>query len=352
MRRACLAKSLGAVAALLAHGSLCGPVAAQERNRDQVGVVVPAFEAESEIGLHVAHAIKSGVQTQLSSQDPVTGVKGIGHAISYYVPAAMASTSHESAARLARLNGLQGTVWGYAVPLRDGVAIQAHLTLSEPFEDFRSKKREIWSHEFAGMTLDLGPPRMAIAFLPSTFSLDFVERFGNRSEIEYCRIDSGECRTFSTPEIERAFGIEDDRALVRRGHIDYYVNFPNTALLKSDIIDYTGIFLSYARGNLRQTIQLSDRYLEVHRDVSSRIDVLLYRAAAHARLSQFKEAWESVDAALRLNGTAPRVLRYAIMVELSSANALTDRARSLSETLLNMSPGTDAFDVAIGKLVQ
>jgi hypothetical protein len=49
----------------------------------------------------------------------------------------MRTYSHEEAARLARLNGLQGTVWGYATELPDGVAIQSFLSLASTYEDFQ-----------------------------------------------------------------------------------------------------------------------------------------------------------------------------------------------------------------------
>lgn len=91
-----------------------GTAMAQETSRDQVGLVVPAFIADGSVGESVAYLIKLSVQGELRSEDPVTKKTGYGRGISYFVPATMRTHSHEEAASLARLNGLQGTVWGYA----------------------------------------------------------------------------------------------------------------------------------------------------------------------------------------------------------------------------------------------
>ncbi len=310
-----------------------GSAMAQETSRDQVGLVVPAFISDGPVGESVAYLIKLSVQGELRSEDPVTQKKGYGRGISYFVPAAMRTHSHEEAASLARLNGLQGTLWGYATQLPDGVAIQSFLSLSPTYEDFRVTRNELWQWEGRGATLVLGPPQKNVGFRSETLTNELVKAFGSPSDLKFCPVNGGACVRFDDYQVARAFERTDTGARVRRGGVDYFARFPDSGLLRSEVIDYAGIFIAYARGNLNQVIKFADRYLERHGPSDAAIDVHLYRAAAHTRLGQVDQARSDIDAALELNPVSRRSLRYGIMVELVADGTPNERSESYFQML-------------------
>jgi hypothetical protein len=322
----------------------------QEPSRDQVGLVFPAFFAEGYLGQSVAFLLKLAVQSDLSSQDPLTLKKGYGRGISYFVPAVMAERSHEQAARLARLNGLQGTLWGYATPLADGAAIQSFLTLSEPYQDYRTTRNELWRLSVGGVELELGPPRLIVSFLSETIPTKVLSEFGSPAEMDFCPVDGGACRRFSDYQVVRAWGRKTDGVVVRRDRKDYVVRFPDPALLASEAVDYAGIFVAYARGNLNQTVKLADRFLERHGPSPAAIDVHLYRAASLARMGRADAARGSIAAALGINPVARRTLRFGIMVELSALARPNAVSRDYFATILKNYGTTSPFDSAYAKL--
>jgi hypothetical protein len=325
-------------------GFWAGAALAQNKSRDQVGLVVPAFAADGSVGQSVAYLIKLSVQGELRSEDPVTNKPGYGRGISYFVPSAMRINSHDEAASLARLNGLQGTVWGYATQLPDGVAIQSFLSLSPTYEDFRVTRNEIWQWGNGDVTMVLGPPQQNIGFRSTTLTSDLLKAFGSPSDMDYCPVDGGACVRFDDYQIIRAFKRTDTGAMVRRNGVDYFVRFPDSDLLRSEVIDYAGIFIAYARGNLNQVIQFSNRYLERHGPSASAIDVYLYRAASYSRLGQVEVARSDIDAALELNPISRRSLRYGIMVELVADGTPNERSQSYFDILQRTYGLSSEFD--------
>jgi len=325
------------------------PLAAQQANTDQVGLVVPAFDGE--LGARVAFVLKTAIQRELASEDPVTGVRGIGRAATYYVPTQMAEPGHEQAARLARANGMQGTLWGVSTPLVDGVAYTAYLTLSEPFEDFRSEKREIWRIQSGEEVLSLEPPQRVVAFRPATFSPDTVERYGSPDGIEYCPIGGGDCVRFTTYAVTRARAVRNDGVVIRRGGKDYLVQMPMAEFLDADPVGYAALYLAYARGNLNLAIQKAGGLIEVAQSVSVKVDAYLFRAAAHARMKNFKGAREDIGAALELAPAAARTLRYAIMIEFASAGKPTEAAGAYAETFFRNYVAQTPFDKSVERLL-
>ena len=309
--------------------SLClTPLHAQEANPDQVGLVIPAFDGE--FGQQAAFLAKLLIQSKSSSEDPLTRQRGIGRGVTYYVPASMAEPSHLSAERLARLNGFQGTLWGNAVPLLDGISYTAYLTLAPPFEDFRSDKREFWGVETQSGNLVLGPPSRTVAFRPMTFSLEQIQQYGGPETLQYCPILGGSCVRFETQQVSRAREVRSDGIVMRRGSVDYFVQFPVSEISDSDPVNYAALFIAYARGNLRQAIELGEVLVEEGQATNIRVDAHLYRAASFARLGNTDAARQEVISALELAPAAARALRYGIMVELSDASI--DRPSSLAST--------------------
>lgn len=215
----------------------------------------------------------------------------------------------------------------------DGIAIQSFLSLSPIYEDFRVTRNELWQWEGLGTTLALGPPQENVGFRSETLTNDLVEAFGSPSELDFCPVDGGACVRFDDYQVVRAFGRTDTGAVVRRGGVDYFVRFPDSGLLRSEVIDYAGIFIAYARGNLNQVIRFADRYLERHGPSDAAIDVHLYRAAARARLGQVEAARGDIDAALELNPVSRRSLRYGIMVELVAVGKPNERSESYFQML-------------------
>lgn len=357
MIRSMCVRIAGALTLMLVLAGYANPSFAQFKNSDQVGVVVPAFETDGKagtLGLYVAYAIKNGIQRQLSSQDPVTRERGIGHGISYFIPKPMATSSHRAAASLAQGNGLQATLWGVAQPLVDGVAIESFLTLAPPYTDYRNERREIWSAKIDGVDFRLAPPRQAISFSATTFSTSVVKKYGNLKGIRHCRLDksrkchraTGQCRYFNSYQVGRVFEFKNGCAILRRGRIDYAVEFPNAELLRSEAIDYAALFVAYSRGNLRHTVRLATKYLERHSSAPVRIDVFLYRGAARARLGDFEAAAKDFDSAMKLNPFARRILRYSIMLELVRNQGKSTRAKQLLDTFLQDNEPQTEFDKA------
>ncbi len=343
-------------ACLVAGAALAGAAAAQEKSDDQVGLVFPAFFTVDEMtgdaaGQSIAFALKLTVQANLSSEDPTTSgqerpERGFGRGITYYVPATMAEPGHDAAERLARINGLQGTVWGLTTQLIDGIAIQPFLTLAPPYEDYRETQQEVWRVNVEGVPFTLGPPQQRIAFLPETVPAEFVQRFGNPSEIDYCLRD-GTCRTFPDAQVTRALSVSDDgEAVIRRGGVDYTVTLPTSDIYTSEVVDYANLYIAYARGNLNQAIALADLYLERHGPSGTALDARLYKAAALARTGRTEEADGEIRAALTLNPVARRALRFGIMVELARKGAPTDQSDALFRVLEANYELTEEFEQA------
>jgi hypothetical protein len=292
---------------------------AQESNNDQVGVVVPAFRSEDGMGLQVAYAMKAGVQRLLASEHPRSGEKRFGSAISYLTPKPMQEDSRASAVALAELNGLQATLWGVTHSLQDGIAVEPHLAIAPPYEDFRRGRPELWRVKVDDVLLELGAPQLAITLAPVTFSTELVEQYGRLEGIPHCPVAGGECIYFTDySSIGRIYGFEGNRAILRRGGTDYYVELPSAELLASEAILYTALMLAYYRGNFYQVIDLSRAMTSDDMDVSvpARIDALLYRGAAHARLGEFADATEAFAAAAALNPIAERTFRFHLMGEI------------------------------------
>ncbi|MEO0853621.1 MAG: hypothetical protein AAFY15_08975, partial [Cyanobacteria bacterium J06648_11] len=329
---------------------------AQEKNPEQIGLVFPAFfnssaDIDPNLGQSVAFALKLTVQSHLSQEDPFTGERGYGRGISFYVPAQMAEPSHGAAARLARISGLQGTVWGVARELIDGIAIQSFLTLSPRYEDYRDSRQEYWQVEIDGQPLELGPPQMALSFLSETVPSDLVTEFGDPAEIDYCPVDGGNCISFPDAQIARVLSVADDgSAIILRERMRFNVNLPRAEIYNSEVVDYANLYMAYARGNLNQAILLADTYIERHGPSGTAIDAHLYKAAALARTERFKEAFEEISDALELNPIAQRSLRYGIMLELAQHNGLTDRSEELFSRLDANYALTDPFDQVYAKL--
>lgn len=349
---------LRVLAVLAAPLVACGTVAAQEKSPDQVGLVFPAFfnaddTPPASLGQSVAYALKLTVQSYLSSEDPTRiGVpqSGYGRGITYYVPATMEEASHDAAARLARINGLQGTVWGITTPLIDGIAIQPFLTLAKPYEDFRDTRQEIWQVEVGGDTFRLGPPQHAVAFLSETVPASFVAQFGDPAAIDYCPED-GSCVRFPDAQVSRVWSVRDDgRALIRRGGMDYEVQLPKSEIYTSEVVDYTNLFIAYARGNLNQAIAFADIYLERHGASGTAIDAHLYKAAAMARTGRTEEAAAEIQTALELNPVARRTLRYGIMLELLRTAGPTEQSDEFYQTIVTNYGLTDPFDESYQRL--
>lgn len=323
-----------------------GPASARFSTHEQVGLVFPAyFTDDTAMGQSVAHTLKLSVQSSSLLRDPVTNLIN-GRAISYYIPAQMAEASHLAAERLARINGLQGTVWGFAEPLIDGVAFQSYLTLARPYEDYRTVRQEDWTVDVRGRSLRLGPPRLAVSFRVDAVPDTAVSAFGDPAQLQWCPYKrAGPCRTFSDYQVARVRSIDDSgTAVARRERKDWIVQLPNTSILSSETIDYASLFIAYARGNLHQTISLADAYFETHGDTQAGLDVYLYRAAAHARLDDPVAARLDIDRALDLNPLYRPALRYGLMVEFASENGDQERISQLFDRFNNSFRFTTDFD--------
>ena len=329
---------------------------AQEKSQDQVGLVFPAFSIEGSIsdnaiGKSVAFALKLTVQASLAFQDPVTKEIVYGRGITFYIPAMMAEANHGAAAKLARINGLQGTVWGYASELVDGIAIQPYLTIVPPYEDYRETQQEIWEVNLQGETFRLGPPQQTVTFLPETVPMALVTNFGDPSVIDYCREDNDACVQFEDAQVSRVWSVaEDGTARIRRAGTDYLVKLPSSGLYTSEVVDYANLFIAYTRGNLNQAVQLADRYLKNHRPSGTVIDAHLYKAAALARMDNFELADAEIRAAMKLNPLARRTLRYGIMLEIARSGEPNERSKELFEILIANFGITDSFDLSYSKL--
>lgn len=332
--------------------ALATGASAQIKTSDQVGLVFPAFSADvPALGESAAFILKLSVQAELQQSDPVTQQTGYGRGISYFVPAPMAEQNSRAAAKLARLNGLQGTVWGQAVRLLDGVAIQSVLTLSPEYEDYREDRLEFWSLEVADTRLRLGPPQLNVSFLAETIPAALISEFRSPSTLEYCTA-AGQCRHFEDYQISRVYAISDTgQATLRSGGIDYSVQLPRSNVLDSQVIDYAGMFIAYARGNFNYAESLSTRFIERHAHSPAALDAHLYRAAALARMGRFVDARQSIAAALEINPVAQRALRYGIMVEFAAEGGPTEKAKELISTLKRSFGFTDDFDKSAAGLI-
>ena len=305
----------------------------------------------------IAYAIKNGIQRQLASEHPRSGDASFGHAISYFTPKPLQAQSHEAAVELAQLNGLQATLWGVSYPLEDGIAVEPAMSISPVYQDYRRTPREVWRIEAEGVTLSAGPPQLAITFAPATFSQADVRRYGDLRGIRHCPVDGGDCVFFSTFQIGRVFTFEGDEAVLRRGGIDYRVPFPNSEILASEAIDYAAMVMAYFRGNFHQTRDLARRLADdVERaSTSVRIDALLYRGAAAARLGDLDAAEADFAAARELNPMARRTLRYQLMGEIArwqESGAGSDGIKALwSEYLSYYNPEGD-LDAALDELIE
>jgi hypothetical protein len=304
--------------------------AVAEGNNDQVGIVFPALDGEQGFGAEVAYFLKLGVETTLRKRDPKRSKVSLGSGITYWIPAPLRNSSPEEGIDLAMLNGLQGTVWGTVYPLPDGVAVQAFLVLAPPYRDYREHRLEDWSVTLDGVMVTVGPPRSAVVFSPALFNRSVLADFGDPRKIKHCPKSGGPCEYFDTFGIERAYGFSGDQAIVRRGGIDYIVQFPNKSLLQTDIIDYTAMVIAWYRGDWNGVIERAQKLIKnSNASTSVVIDAYLYRGAAKSRLGQSGAA--DFKAARDMNPSAERVLAYAMVGLVSDVAAGLASRKTLEE---------------------
>ncbi len=342
--------------AVLALASIGGAMSAEESNKDQVGIVIPAFRSDDGIGLQVAYAMKARIQALLASEHRLSPGKRFGSAISYLVPKPMREDTFDAAIALAELNGLQATLWGLTFTLTDGIAVEPHLAIDPSPNDYRAGRPELWQLAVDGENLTLGLPQYAIAFAPVTFSTEAVEKYGRVEGIPHCPVAGGKCVYFSDySAISRAYGFEGNRATIHRGGNDYYVDFPSSELLKSEAIDYAAMIIAYYRGNFRQVVDIARTMTGKGSTVSvpARIDALLYAGASEARIGLLDAASADFAAAAELNPIAQRTFRFRLMGEImrwqagdSSAAALL----ALWTEYRSYYPATDELDEALDRL--
>jgi hypothetical protein len=333
------------------HLSFAG---AADTNKDQVGIVIPAFSSDSQeagdIGKFVAYALKLRITKALAKDHPRSGKVIFGSAAVYFVPKPMKSQDESSAESLAQMNGMQGTLWGISYQLRDGVAVNSYLTLSRPFLDYRKHRNEVWQVAFEDFNFLLEPPETSVKFSSVVFTNDAIKKYGDFSNIQYCRKDNGNCVTFSDFEITRVLDFKDNYGIVRRNQVDYKVQFPTDEVLSSEGTDYCAMVIAYFRNNLFQVIDLSERLINdpSRSSVSVRIDALLYRGAAHSRLGLHSLAQDDFLKARKLNTIAKRTLRYQMMGDLarwSSSKKTKEGKESLRSFLKTWSFYQEKFEL-------
>jgi hypothetical protein len=312
---------------LLAFLVLWGPVNAQIQNAGQVGVVVPAFDGE--YGQSVAFTLRTLIRRSLSGQDPVTGDTGYGRGIAYYLPAPMGEPSHQGARALAERNGMQAVLWGQSTRLRDGIAYTSFLSIAHEYEDFRVVRPEHWSVTAEDVRLTLGPPRSFATFPPSVFSNEELDNLGHPSAFEHCPVGGGDCEVFEEYEIFRAIRVLRDGIIVDRDGTQYFVALPISGQIVSTPADYAGMFISYARGNFNDTLRRIEALISDDLPIDLRVDALLYRSSALARMERYDEARAAVEEAFALTPAAARTLRVAMMIEIAESGRWTPSAEEL-----------------------
>jgi len=161
--------------------------------------------------------------------------------------------------------------------------------------------------------LEVALPRHAVVFTPATYTFADLKKYGDPRGIQHCRVDNGKCRFWNSYQISRVLAFDGDRAILRRGGVDYTVEFPNKALLETDIVDYTAMVIAYLRGNWFQVIDLAERLIQRadRTSTSVLIDAYLYRGAARYRTGNSGRA--DFEDAIRLNPLASRSRKFLLM---------------------------------------
>jgi hypothetical protein len=314
-----------------------------ERHTDQIGIVFPAFDGSELFGSQVAYLLKLAVQSKLRSEDRQRPNARFGYGIAYWTPKPLRDPTPTGAVALAQLNGLHGTIWGTVYPLEDGVAVQGFLSLAPAYRDFREHRLEQWTVQVGSAALSVEPPRTAVTFAPALFEREVLKSFGDPRGIKHCPVKGGECRYFDTYQIDRAYEFTGSSATVRRGGIDYRVSFPNTALLNTDIIDYTSLVIAYYRGDWNLVRDLAGQLLRnKETSTSVAIDTYLYRGAAAYRLGESGSA--DFKRAAELNPDARRVVTYTMMGMVGDVVRRRMSSTELRAEWQRLSPRLDAKD--------
>lgn len=305
------------------------PSQAQIKNAGQIGVVVTAFDGER--GLSVAFGLRTLLRAGLSGQDPETGKTGYGRGIAYYVPAPMSGADHQTAVDLAQSNGMQAVLWGQSTQLFDGIAYSSFLSISDEYEDFRMVRPELWSVSVDGVRIALGPPRSFVAFPPSVFPENDLQKLGSPGALEHCPLDGGACEHFDDYDVFRAIEIRNNGIIVDRAGRKYFVDLAPKARIDSAPVDYTSAFIAYARGNFNDAVKKSRKLTSEALPIDLRIDGLLYQSLSLAQMERYDDARRAVQDARDLAPSMARSLRVAVMIEIASSGGWNKRAEDLWE---------------------
>lgn len=301
---------------------------ASSQGRDQVILLIPAFEGPDALGLNVATVLNLKLFSTLRKAPwPNPKKLSFGDGKIVWDPEPMRESSHESALEAARSSSFptQLVMWGKAAQYADGVFVQAYLTL--PVLDNRQGPRpEVWQLRFrdrSGETiLETDIPGHRYTFEPIVLDNETVNLYSSPSALKIYRDKSlrEEIGTLSGGYFKAGEHSPDGEWLVEP--MKGWVPLPGLAQQSGEIVEFAGAVVRIFRSDWDGATDLLRKVLKYPSTPTAiRIDTLLYLGLAAEK--QQRSGRKEIEQAYALNPLSQTSATYMIM------NAFADYLRAL-----------------------
>jgi hypothetical protein len=316
----------------------------------QVGIVFPAFSNGTAAGDVITTAVlrdagRSRFRGYATARKPGGGqfTRGLGSGLAYPTPRPMQGESHIAAIALARLNSMQGTVWGSVSPYAvrdvfDGYVVDSTFSYAGSYEDFRADPLEVWKVVAGERTSEVSVPS-EFAQLPAYFVRRATYDSFKGGALCYQLEGDGDClgpeRLTRVREVSPAAGtlvVSPFDDLDKR----YVAHAPSELFAPAATVAYFTMFVAYARGDWELTVSQAEEVIaSPDAELALQVDAHLYAGAAQYRFG--RDGSKHLAAAREKSPFSPIVAQYLITealfllkcekLDIASFKSVVDRER-------------------------
>ncbi len=304
----------------------CVPPASSQQGRNQVTLLIPAFEGPDALGLNVATVLNLKLFATLRKAPwPNPKKLSFGDGLIVWDRAPLGESSHETALRAARSSNYptQLVLWGKAAQYADGVFVQAYLTLPV-LDSGQGARPEVWQLSFRDRSsetiLETDIPGHRYAFEPIVLDNETVNLYSSPSALKIYRDKSlrEEIGTLNDGYFKAREHSPDGEWLVEP--MKGWVPLPGLAQQSGGIAEFTGGVVRIFRADWDGATDLLRRVLKhPSTPTAIRIDTLLYLGLAAEK--QQRSGRKEIEQAYALNPLSQTSATYMIM------NAFADYLR-------------------------
>jgi len=329
-----------------------GPATAQAPG-DTVALFVPAFASDDTVGLRAATVLNLQI-FQTLQKAPFPNPNGVFYnndGLVIWSPEPLPVASHDSALAHARQFRAEMALWGTAWRYRDGVAVQAYLTVDDRVEAEAWRWTVTVPHEDGPVSLGVGLPRLRYEFTPIALANDAVQALESPASLEILA-DSGSATVIGRVGANfRAIRQAGEWVLITSGPVTGWLHVPQLSS-RSEIVDFAGGIIRILRTDWIGAEQIFRRVLRKPASSAITVDAHLLKAFALAR--QGEDPLPDIEAARAIGPDDVVATKYECMawVDLlakatseSTAQRYREKLRQiLDERRYQYSPQDPWFD--------